>query len=158
MAKSGKTILEEAVDLRPVDMSDDYDGDGEITAADARMANRQARGLEPYTLTGQQYNALSLANQYLDAYKNNKFNYDVYSDPVYEQAREAYVRQGQLAAKDVQAQAAALTGGYGNSYGAMAAQQQYNMALQNMNDIIPQLEANAYGRWQADIQPAKEKL
>lgn len=145
---SSKKILEMAVDKRNDDLKYDYDADGVITAADARLADRGENGIEPATANGQQYNALSLANQYLDQYRNSKFNYDVYSDPVYNQAREAYIRQGQLAAKDVQAQAAAMTGGYGNSYGAMAAQQQYNMALTQMNDIVPQLEQNAYGRWQ----------
>lgn len=143
-----KKILEMAVDKRDDDLKYDYDADGVITAADARLADRGESGLEPATANGQQYNALSLANQYLDQYRNSQFNYDVYSDPVYNQAREAYIRQGQLAAKDVQAQAAGLTGGYGNSYGAMAAQQQYNQALTQMNDIVPQLEQNAYGRWQ----------
>ena len=147
MANS-KKILEMAVDKRDDNLKYDYDADGVITAADARLADRGESGLEPATANGQQYNALSLANQYLDQYRNSKFNYDVYSDPVYNQAREAYIRQGQLAAKDVQAQAATMTGGYGNSYGAMAAQQQYNQALTQMNDIVPQLEQNAYGRWQ----------
>ena len=44
--------------------------------------------------------------KYLDAYKNNRFNYDQNTDPIYQQAREAAMRQGQLASKDVQAQAA----------------------------------------------------
>ena len=86
--------------------------------------------------------------KYLDAYKNNKFQYDQNTDPYYLQAREAAMRQGQLASKDVQAQAAQLTGGYGNSYGAMAAGQAYNQYLQSVNDMVPELEQNAYARYQ----------
>lgn len=91
---------------------------------------------------------LKQANEYLDAYKNSKFKYDLYSDPVYQQARDAYIKQGQQSAKNTAAQAATLTGGYGNSYGTAAAQQQYNAALSQLNDIVPQLENNAYGRYQ----------
>ena len=89
--------------------------------------------------------------KYLDAYKNNRFQYDQNTDPIYQQAREAAMRQGQLASKDVQAQAAQLTGGYGNSYGAMAAGQAYNQYLQGVNDMVPELANAAYERY-ADEQ------
>lgn len=115
------------------------------TAAAATAATELARqkGAGP-----QDYG--TLADKYLNIYRNGQFNYDFNADPAWQNAKDAYMRQGQLAAKNVQAQAAALTGGYGNSYGAMAAQQQYNAALQNMNEIIPELEANVYNRYQAD--------
>lgn len=92
----------------------------------------------------------ALANRALEDYRTSRFNYDLNVDPAFRQAKEAYMRQGQLAAKDVAAQAAALTGGYGNSYGTMAAQQQYNAALQRVNDIVPELEANAYAKYRDD--------
>lgn len=88
--------------------------------------------------------------KYLEAYKNNRFQYDQNTDPIYQQAREAAMRQGQLASKDVAAQAAQLTGGYGNSYGAMAAGQAYNQYLQGVNDMVPELAQNAYARYQDD--------
>ena len=90
----------------------------------------------------------SMATKYMNDYNNAKFSYDMYNDPVYQIARDAYIKQGQQAAKNVQAQAAQYTGGYGNSYGAMAAQQQYNAALGQLNDIVPDLQDAAYGRFQ----------
>ena len=40
-------------------------------------------------------------------------------------------------------QAAALTGGYGSTYGEQVGQQAYNAYLQNLNDIVPQLQQQA---------------
>ena len=45
-------------------------------------------------------------------------------------------------------QAAALTGGYGSTYGEQVGQQAYNAYLQNLNDIVPQLQQQAYQRYQ----------
>ena len=54
------------------------------------------------------------------------FQYDLGSDPLYRQYADNYVNLGQMAMMDTMGQAAALTGGYGSSYGAMAGQQVYN--------------------------------
>lgn len=93
----------------------------------------------------------ALADKYMRDYDNSKFSYDFNTDPVYQAAKQAYINQGKIAAKNVAAQAAKYTGGYGNSYGTMAAQQQYNAALQNANDIIPELQNAAYSRYQNDL-------
>jgi hypothetical protein len=44
-------------------------------------------------------------------------------------------------------QAAAMTGGYGNSYAATAGNQAYQAQLQNLNDIIPELYQMALDRY-----------
>lgn len=128
---------------RPTQMAPDTDGS--VAAAVQQIGiNRGRQAAEDAgTLTPTQGYL-----KYLDAYKNNRFQYDQNTDPIYQQAREAAMRQGQLAAKDVQAQAAQLTGGYGNSYGAMAAGQAHNQYLQGVNDIVPELAQNAYARYQ----------
>lgn len=92
-----------------------------------------------------------IANKYMKDYEDSKFSYDFNTDPVYQAAKQAYVNQGRLAAKNVAAQAAKFTGGYGNSYGTVAAQQQFNAALENMNDIVPELQQAAYSRYQNDL-------
>ena len=147
-----RAILKEAVGSVPHAYVNDLDNDNQVTAADARLAARMADGLEPDLAAGQAGTAptdnMGMAMSYLDQYRNGKYNYDLYADPVYQQARAAAMQQGQLAAKNTAALAAQYTGGYGNSYGTTAAQQQYNAALQNVNEIVPQLEANAYGRFQ----------
>ena len=75
------------------------------------------------------------------------FSYDIGTDPVYQQNREQYQRQGRLAMQDTMGQAAALTGGYGSTYGEQVGQQAYNAYLQNLNDIVPDLYNAAYNRY-----------
>ena len=54
---------------------------------------------------------------------------------------------GQRAMQDTMGQAAALTGGYGNSYAQIAGQQQFNQYMEGLNDLVPQLENQAYQRY-----------
>ena len=75
------------------------------------------------------------------------FSYDIGTDPVYQQYREQYQRQGRLAMQDTMGQAAALTGGYGSTYGEQVGQQAYNAYLQNLNDVVPDLYTAAYNRY-----------
>ena len=77
------------------------------------------------------------------------FSYDAQSDPMYQQYREQYRRNARGAAEDVYANATARSGGFGNSYANVAAQQTYNAQMEGVTDIIPELEALAYGRHQA---------
>ena len=75
------------------------------------------------------------------------FSYDLGTDPTYQQYREQYQRQGRLAMQDTMGQAAALTGGYGSTYGEQVGQQAYNAYLQNLNDVVPDLYNAAYNRY-----------
>lgn len=76
-----------------------------------------------------------------------KFSYDLGTDPLYQQYREQYQRQGRLAMQDTIGQASALTGGYGSTYAEQVGQQAYNAYLQNLNDIVPSLQQQAYQRY-----------
>ena len=78
------------------------------------------------------------------------FKYDYSTDPIYGQYKEAYIQQGRQAMRDTMGQTAALTGGYGNSYGSVAGQQTYDAYLSRLNDVIPELEAQAYSRYQQE--------
>lgn len=79
-----------------------------------------------------------------------KFSYDASTDPLYGQYREAYIQQGRQAMQDSMGQTAALTGGYGNSYGSVAGQQTYEAYLGRLNDVLPELEQQAYNRYLAE--------
>jgi hypothetical protein len=84
-----------------------------------------------------------------DQIANRKaFSYDLGSDPLYRQYREQYQSAGRLAMENTMGAAAALTGGYGSTYGEQVGQQAYNAYLQNINDIVPQLQQQAYQRYQ----------
>lgn len=68
-----------------------------------------------------------------------KFSYDLNGDALYQQYKDRYIQQGQMAMMDTIGQAAALTGGYGNSYATTAGSQAYQGYLQGLNDKIPEL-------------------
>ena len=68
-----------------------------------------------------------------------KFSYDLNGDALYQQYKDQYVTQGQQAMMDTMGQAAALTGGYGNSYAQTVGQQTYQGYLQQLNDKVPEL-------------------
>lgn len=89
-----------------------------------------------------------LTSLYDQIRNRKKFSYDMGTDPLYQQYREQYQRLGRLAMQDTMGQAAALTGGYSSTYGEQVGQQAYNAYLQNLNDIVPQLQQQAYQRYQ----------
>lgn len=75
------------------------------------------------------------------------FKYDVNQDALYQQYKNQYQLLGQQAMQDTVGNAAALTGGYGNSWAATAGSQAYQGYLQKLNDIIPDLYNQAYSRY-----------
>ena len=75
------------------------------------------------------------------------FQYDFNADPMYQMYKDRYLQQGRMAMQDTMGDAAALTGGYGNSYAATAGQQAYQSYLQGLNDRIPDLRDFAYNAW-----------
>lgn len=57
-----------------------------------------------------------------------------------------------MAMADTMGQAAAMTGGYGNSYAQSVGQQAYQAQLQNLNDIVPELYQMALDKYNMDKQ------
>ena len=76
-----------------------------------------------------------------------EFSYDLNGDALYQQYKDKYIQQGKMAMQDTMGQAAAMTGGYGNSYAASVGNQAYQASLENLNDIIPELYQMAYDRY-----------
>ncbi len=81
-----------------------------------------------------------------------KFSYDFNGDALYQQYKDKYIQQGKMAMADTMGQAAAMTGGYGNSYAASAGNQAYQQSLQQLNDIVPELYKMAYDRYNQEGQ------
>lgn len=80
----------------------------------------------------------------------DKFQYDVNADALYQQVAQNYMQQGQQAMMDTMGQAAAMTGGYGNSYAQTAGQQQYNQHLLGLTEMIPQFQQMALQQYQME--------
>lgn len=92
-------------------------------------------------------------NDWLQSVKDSirdygEFSYDVNGDALYQQYKDQYIQQGKLAMADTMGQAAALTGGYGNSYAQTVGQQTYQGYLQKLNDVVPELYQMALDRYQ----------
>ena len=85
------------------------------------------------------------------------FSYNPTEDALYQILKDQYTQQGQMAMLDTMGQAAALTGGYGNSYGQAVGQQQYNAYLQQLTDVVPDLYDRAYGVYQQEGQDLQNK-
>lgn len=79
-----------------------------------------------------------------------KFSYDLNADVLYQQYKDKYTTQGKMAMMDTMGQAAALTGGYGNSYAQSVGQQAYQGYLQQLNDKVPELYQLALNKYQME--------
>jgi peptidoglycan hydrolase-like protein with peptidoglycan-binding domain len=79
-----------------------------------------------------------------------KFSYDMNADALYQQYKDQYTNLGKMAMMDTMGQAAAMTGGYGNSYAQTAGQQMYQGHLQQLNDKIPELYQLALNKYQME--------
>ena len=89
-----------------------------------------------------------LSQDALDRWQNrDDFKYDLNSDAIYNQYKNNFMNQGKIAAKDVMGQASSLTGGYANSYMQTVGNQAYQGYLQKLNDIVPELQQNAYNKY-----------
>ena len=86
------------------------------------------------------------------------FQYDLNGDALYQQYKDRYIQQGKQAMMDTMGEAAALTGGYGNSYAQTAGQQTYQGYLQGLNDKIPELYQLALDVYDRDGQNLYDQL
>ena len=82
--------------------------------------------------------------------KRGEFKYEASADPAYRAYRDSYKREGEQAMRHSMAQAADLTGGYASSYAQSVGQQQYGEYLKKLSDVMPELYAEAYLRYQQE--------
>jgi hypothetical protein len=100
-----------------------------------------------------------MSKDYLEKYNalQNRpdFSYDVNGDALYQQYKDQYINQGRLAMMDTMGQAAAMTGGYGNSYAASVGNQAYQGYLQKLNEVVPDLYNMAYNMYMNEGEDLK---
>ena len=95
-----------------------------------------------------------LINQILN---RDDFSYDVMNDPLYQQYKEMYNREGDRAMRDTLAEAAAGAGGM-NTYAMTAAMQANNYYNSQLNDKIPELYQLAYQMYLNDKESMVQDL
>lgn len=92
-------------------------------------------------------------DEYASKYENrDPFSYDFNTDALYQQYKDKYIKQAKMASADVMGQAAAMTGGYGSSYGQTVGNQAYQANLEKLNDVIPELYQLAYDKYNQEGQ------
>lgn len=82
-----------------------------------------------------------------DILNRERFTYNLNADPLYEQYRELYTRNGKKAMMDTVGEASALTGGYSNSYAVTAGSQAYHEYLDGLNEVALDLRDRAYEQY-----------
>lgn len=89
--------------------------------------------------------------EYYDKLLNREdFSFDINGNALFNQYKDFYQKQGQLAMMDTIGQASAMTGGYGNSYATSAGQQAYQQNLDQLNQIVPELYQLALQQYQME--------
>jgi hypothetical protein len=80
-----------------------------------------------------------------------KFNYEFNGDELFKQYADQYTQRGRQASMDAMGQAAALTGGYGNSYAQMVGNQAYQQNLTELYDRGLELRDRAYQQYRDEL-------
>lgn len=88
-----------------------------------------------------------LADLYNQITQRKPFEYNSEDDMLYQQYVDRYTKGGKMAMEDTVGQAAALTGGYGNSYAQRVGQQTYDEYMTGLNDQASTLMQQAYQRY-----------
>lgn len=149
------SIEEEKKIMAPVYQTGNYLDTDEGKAAQEALKRAQG-GVTGYG--GFSYGRQDQLDAIMDSILNRKpFSYNFNEDALYHQYKDKYIKQGKMASADVMGQAAAMTGGYGNSYAATAGNQAYLAHLENLNDIIPELYQIAYERYKGEGEELTNK-
>lgn len=128
------------------------------TDIDRIIADLQAQ-YAPKEVTPYQSAYENQINSIIDKIVNREqFSYDMNADPLYQQYKDQYTKQGEQAMKNSIAEAAALTGGYGNSYAETAGNQAYQAYLGKLNEVVPELYQIAYGQYRDEGSDLYDKL
>lgn len=122
-------------------------GDMEQAAYYEEKRNEKIKGegLSQYTLT-HRYEAYlpkttekKMEEIFQKLQSRDPFSYDPTGDKLYETYRTQYEKAGSLAREDASARAAAMTGGYGNSYGQTVGQEAYEDIMSGLDSLAMEL-------------------
>lgn len=85
------------------------------------------------------------------------FSYDIESDAEYRRLADLYISQGKRAMLDAAGNAAALTGGYGNSYAQSAGAQAFGDYAARLAEMAPEFSAAAYERYEGEGDALRDR-
>lgn len=132
---------------------DPYTESNTVTQAKAMLQEHMANKPGEYNSQWQ-----AQLNDTLNKILNREeFSYDLNGDVLYQQYKDQFTTQGKQAMMDTMGQAAAMTGGYGNSYAQTVGQQTYQGYLQQLNDKVPELYQIALNQYNQEGQDLKDQ-
>ncbi len=108
-----------------------------------------------YQSTVSQADLLSMREKVLNP---DKFSYDATKDPLFISYAEQARKNGQLAMEDTMGQAAALSGGFGNSYAQTVGQQVYNQHMDALDAKAVEFRDKAYAEYQDKLNTDRANL
>lgn len=132
---------------------------GSMAANEAQTAVAPTKASDAYKA---RLDALSAPQAYTPKYETQindtidkilnreEFSYDINGDALYNQYKDQYIKSGKLAMEDTMARAAAMTGGYSNTWAQTAGQAAYSQELSKLNDVIPELYQMALDKYNAE--------
>ena len=130
----------------------DYTESAAVKAAQAALAQQNANKPGAYQSQWQ-----SKINDTLGKIENrDPFTYDVNGDALYQQYAQQFAQKGKMAMQDTMGQAAAMTGGYDNSYAATVGNQAYQSYLTEANNAIPTFYQMALDNYTRQGQELKD--
>lgn len=147
----GKSSTGSGSQAGAADMSFSYDAyQPSDTVQQAQALLQQQMATKPGAYNSQWADQIS---GMFDQIMNRKdFSYDLNADALYQQYADQYTQQGKMAMMDTMGQAAAMTGGYGSSYGQAVGQQAYQGYLQKLNEVVPELYGMALDQYNQEGQ------
>lgn len=143
---TGKTVLSGVSDEtydRLRELEQGYTPSDEVLTAQAVRESVEAAKPAAYQSS---FDA-QLSQLYDEILERKAFSYDPEQDTNYQNYSYLYAQKGRTAMEDTMGKAAGLTGGYASSYAQTAGQQAYNQYLQELAKLMPELEENAYQRY-----------
>ncbi len=152
---SSTTTASSNATTQPKDTSFKYEDFQYTAPKDSDIVKQAEAAIQQHMTANKQSTWTDTLNETINKILNKEeFSYDLNGDALYQQYKDQYATQGQMAMMDTMGQAQAMTGGYGNSYAQSVGQQTYQGYLQKLNDKVPelyQLALNQYNQEKEDL-------
>lgn len=87
-----------------------------------------------------------------------EYDYDPAADTAYQQYKSQYAQKAKLANQNAQANASAMTGGYGSSYGTQAGQKAYAATMDDLGSVLDGLTAQNRAEYNTKKSGLQEQL
>ena len=134
-----------------------YQASDQVTAAQQQLQQlQQLQANKPQSYNSKYGAALDSILQQIQ--NPEKFNYSFDGDELFKYYADQYTQKGKQASMDAMGQAAALTGGYGNSYAQQVGNQAYDQYLLSLYDKGMDLRDRAYQQYQDQLADRYNKF